>query len=137
MAQVSDLVDRLYSKFKHVSDVDEDDVKNWVKEAALAHGYSADKDPIKSKHEQVIMLYAQATGYETVALQVADYFKYRDGEDEVDKTKVPENYRKLAQDLWERYENEKSKTPGIHGGSSSFTIMKRPDRPIKRWRRGW
>jgi len=135
MAKVFEIAERLQRKFKDVPGVDATDTLEWVEEAALALGYQADAE-IDDRHVSIVLLYAQATGYDEIALNAAHYFKYTDAEEAVDKTMIAEQYRKLAQDLWTRYKREKAETPGFES-SKGFTVMRRLDRPDPIRRRFW
>lgn len=122
------LAERLLKRFKGVPDVTLEDAQVWLEEAATAHGYSVEKVP--PDKQELVLLYAQAVGVEQIALSVADYYMYKDEEETIDKSRVSDQYRTLAQSLWRRYkEMSASIGSGLASGSSSFTIMKRIDRP--------
>lgn len=122
------LAERLLKRFKGVPNVTLEDAYAWVEEAATAHGYSADKVP--PDKQELVLLYAQAVGVEQVALSVADYYMYKDEEETIDKSRVSDQYRTIAHSLWRRYkEMSASLGSGLASGSSSFSIMKRVDRP--------
>lgn len=117
MADNEKLIERLLRRFKGVPNFDITDAEELVEEAKEAHDGNAS--------DELVLLYAQSQGAWQIALSVAHYFKYTDGEESVDKTVVAENYRKLAKDFQEEYYREKGKEFG-----NNFRIMKRIDRPI-------
>jgi len=131
-----ELSDILYRRFKGVPAFAEEDALELVEDAMRAHGY-APSDSVKSDEINLILLYAQYQGAWQIAVGTAHYFSFTDGEETVDKTKISENYRKLAKDLQNDYEEEKGKLFG-----NNFQIMPRIDRPItvpprrniRRWR---
>jgi len=110
------LIERLKRRFKGVPNFSEEDAADLIDEAIEANDGRASAE--------LILLYAQAQGAWQIALGAAHYFRFSDGEEEVDKSMVADNYRKLAKDLQEEYEREKGKEFG-----SNFRIMKRIDRP--------
>lgn len=124
MAESRDgLSERLLSYFKGVPNYDIEDAQEKITEAMLVHDLSP-AERIPAEDQKLIMLYAQMESAFAIAFSTAHYFRYSDGEEEVDKSKVSDNYRKLAKDLKEMYERENYKKTG-----SSFRIMRRVDRP--------
>ncbi|AYV74322.1 phage protein [Niallia circulans] len=122
MANLTELSERLFKRFKGVPNITITDATDWTEEALLEHGYKT-SDNIPSEKDSLILLYAQAEGAGQIALATAHYFSYRDGEEQVDKTKISEQYRKLASDLRSQYEQKKAVT-----GGSNFRHLKRVDR---------
>lgn len=116
MADKQTLTERLYRRFKGVPNFDIKDAEELIDEALEAHDGRAS--------DSLILLYAQAQGAWDVALSVAHYFRFTDGEESVDKSMVSDNYRRLAKDLQNEYEIEKGKEFG-----NNFRIMARVDRP--------
>ena len=124
MANRTELAERLYRRFKGVPNFDLDDAQELVDESLEFHGYELSAD-VPADKESLILLYAQKEGAWQIAFSVAHYFKFTDGEESVDKSMVARNYRELAKDIQEEYDEEKARLLG-----SSFRVMKRLDRPI-------
>src|SRR5699024_1210746 len=118
-----ELVETLYQRFKGVPGFTEDEAESLVLDAMRTHGY-APSDSVKPNEINLVLLYAQYNGAWQIALSVAHYFKFADGEEQVDKSMIADNYRRLAKDLQDDYESEKGKLFG-----NNFRIMKRIDRP--------
>lgn len=124
MANSTELAERLLRRFKGVPGFTLDDAMELVLEAKQVHGYAPDA-LIPSHKQRLILLYATVEGANQIAMSVAHYFKYSDGEESVDKSMIADNYRKLARDLKADYDEEKSLETG-----SGFHVMKRIDRPL-------
>jgi len=124
MATKAELAQRLYRRFKGVPNFEYIDAEELVEDSLKEHGFKP-SDVVPSDKETLILLYAQYNGAWQIALSVAHYFKFADGEEQVDKSMVADNYRKLAKDLQDDYESEKGKLFG-----NNFRIMKRIDRPL-------
>lgn len=122
MATLTEIAERLLRRFKNVPNVTVDDASDWAEEALLAHGYMS-TDDVPSDQTTILLLSAQAEGALQIALATAHYFNYTDGDESVDKSKVSEQYRKLAQDLRIECERKKAEI-----GGSSFKAMRRLDR---------
>jgi hypothetical protein len=122
MATISDLSNRLLKKFKSVPNVTVEDAMDWVTEAAYQYGYES-PESVPDKETGLLLLLAQAEGARNIAVSVAHYFRYSDGEESVDKSMLSEQYRKLAKDLSEEYERKKAALSG-----TSFKIARRVDR---------
>ena len=116
MADRNALIERLYRRFKGVPNFTLEDAEALIDEALEAHDDSAS--------DSLILLYAQSQGAWDVALSVAHYFRFKDGEEEVDQSMVASNYRALAKDLQNEYETEKGRYYG-----NKFRLMPRIDRP--------
>lgn len=118
-----ELAEKLYRMFKGVPGFTEDEALELIDDAMRTHGY-APTDSVPSDRIRLILLYAQIQGVWQVAMSVAHYFKFSDGEESVDKSMLADNYRKLAKDLQTEYDIENGKLFG-----NNFRIMKRIDRP--------
>ena len=116
MADKNKLVERLLRRFKGVPNFDESDAIEIIDEAIQSHE--------KSDSDELILLYASEQAAWQIAVSVAHYFRYTDGEESVDKSMVAENYRKLAKDFREDYQRERGR---VHG--NNFRVMRRVDRP--------
>lgn len=116
------LAERLLRRFKGVPGYTEEDALDAIEDAMRAHGYKP-SDSVPDKDVRLILLYAQSKGAWQIAFSVAHYFSYTDGEESVDKSMVADNYRKLAKDLEDEYDDEHGRRRG-----SGFRIMKRFDR---------
>lgn len=121
-----ELSERLLERFKDVPNVNIDDVEEWIEMGMNEHGYNR-QDDVPTKFIPIVMLYAEADGASQVALRTAYFFEYSDRDESVDKTKVAENYRKLAEQLWSRYKHKRMEGVGDIGGSR-YAQMKRVDR---------
>jgi hypothetical protein len=110
MATVSELAQRLLTRFKNVPNVATEDTHAWVEDSALEHGYSADAD-IPDDKQSLILLYAQANGTEQVALNTAHYFSYSDGDESVTKAGTSQRYLQIARELWDRYQLSRQRRP--------------------------
>jgi len=115
------LAERLLRRFKSVPDYGLEDALEAVEDVMSEEGYEP-SDDVPSDDVKVILLKAQISSAWSIAFSVAHYFKYTDGEESVDKTKVAENYRNLALDLQGLLDKEEFKS------KSGFAIMPRPDR---------
>lgn len=122
MATLTEIAERLLRRFKNVPNVTVDDATDWTEEAMLAFGFKSTED-VPSDRTTLILLHAQAEGALQIALATAHYFNYTDGDETVDKSKVSEQYRKLAQDLRMECERKKAEVSG-----STFKAMRRLDR---------
>lgn len=126
MANMNELSSRLLKRFKDVPGVDLEDTDGWIELAMNEHGFERQED-VPVEYISLIMLYAEADGTSQVSLRTAYFFMYSDKDETVDKTKVADHYRKLAEVLWERYKAKK--TEGVEEfGGSRFAVMTRADR---------
>lgn len=116
------LATRLHNKFKNVPNVTLEDCESWVGDAIMLHGYEPTQEVPVTERPLVIML-GQSIGARDIALQVAHYFSYQDGDESVDKTMLAEQYRNMANEFLQAYNESKSRILG-----SNFTIIKRADR---------
>lgn len=117
---ISDLATRLQNKFKNVPNVTLTDCTDWVTDAVALHGNYTD---------EVLVLYlAQSEGARNIALNVAHYFKYNDGEESVDKTMLTEQYLRIANEFLVAYNTNKGKASDGATSGSKFTVIKRADR---------
>lgn len=123
MANSLEIAERLVRRFKGVPKFELTDAQELVDDALQVLGYEPSAD-IPADKQNIVLLYAQAEGAWQIALSTAHYFSYKDGEESVDKSKISEQYRKLAQDLRAEYERVKAVTSG-----NGFHIATRIDRP--------
>lgn len=137
MADKQTLAERLLRRFKGVPNFDISDAVELVEESLTIHGLD-ESATIPTDTESLILLYAQTQGAWQIALSVAHYFKFTDGEESVDKSMVADNYRRLARDMQADYDAEVGRLRG-----NNFRIMPRIDRPNttpqtgESGRRGW
>jgi hypothetical protein len=122
MATLAEMSERLLKRFKGVPNVTLEDTTDWTEDALLSHGYKV-ADNVSSEVTNLLLLYAQSQGAHQIAISSAHFFTYTDGEEQVDKSMVSEQYRKLAADLRNQYERLKA----VSG--CSFKVMRRIDRP--------
>lgn len=126
MASLAELSGTLLRRFKNVPNVSLEDTTDWVTLAMAEHDFDA-TDDVPTEYVNLILLYAEADGAGLISLQTAYYFSYKDGEESVDKRGVSEQYRKVATELWKKYERKKADS-GL-AGATVFSIMRRADRP--------
>lgn len=127
MATMDELKQRLLRRFNGVPEVTEADAEDWVVTALNEHGYSS-PDDVPADDLALIMLYAQADGASQISLATAHYFSFTDKDQTVDKSKISDQYSKLADELWARYNRKKSEGTASGFGGSRFHIAKRVDR---------
>lgn len=101
------------------------DTDDWVLLAMNEHGYAFDDD-VPTSYISLILLYAEADAASTIALRSAKYFHYKDGEETVDKKTVSEAYRKIATELWKKYDKKKVQV-SLSEGTSAFSVRARAD----------
>lgn len=126
MATKDELTVRLLRRFKDVPNVETDDVMEWVETAMNELGFD-EKDDVPTEITSLLMLRAEADGAGQVALKTAYYFSFVDKDESIDKTTISEQYRRLSEILWKRYERKRADGVGGIGGSR-FYVMKRVDR---------
>lgn len=126
MASLAELSGTLLRRFKNVPNVSLEDTTDWVTLAMAEHDFDA-TDDVPTEYVNLILLYAEADGAGLISLQTAYYFSYKDGEESVDKRGVSEQYRKVATELWKKYERKKADS-GL-AGATVFSVMRRADRP--------
>lgn len=127
MATLAELTTTLLRRFRNVPNVELEDATDWVTLAMAEHGFEAEDD-VPTELVTLILLYAEADGAGAISLYTAHYFSYKDGEESVDKRGVSEQYRKVATELWKKYERKRADSPYLTG-ATRFSIMKRADRP--------
>lgn len=92
--------ERLTKRFRNVPGVTGDDVADWVSEAEAESGLI--ESDIETDNNAILYL-AFSIGCTAIAADAARYFKYTDGEENVDKTNVFANYMQLAKDARKTY----------------------------------
>jgi len=120
--QLERLVKRVVLRYIEVPEFTEEEGRMFVEDSKSVHGYKADQ-LIRPEDERLVVLYAMAEIASTIAFKSAHYFKFSDGEETIDKTKVSHNYRQLARDFRNDYNRERAKSTG-----SLFRIVRRADR---------
>lgn len=118
MASLSTLATSLQSKLKNVPNVTLEDCIDWVNTAVTLHG--VDIGQFTKRDEVLVLLLAQAEGARNIALNVSHYFSYQDGEEQVDKTKVADQYVKLANEFNRAYTVQS----GTGNGASFFNATR-------------
>lgn len=121
--QLQRLAERVILRFREVPEFSHEDALLFVEDSKYVHGYT-ENQLIPAKDERLVALYAMKEVAMSVAFQSAHYFKFTDGEESIDKTRVAHNYRQLAKDYLNEYNREKAKSSG-----SMFRIVGRADRP--------
>jgi len=125
MAVLSELATTLLKRFRDVPNVDIEDATDWVTTAMNEHGFEA-TDNVPVEYVNLVLLYAEADAAGLISLRTAYYFSYKDGEESVDKRGVSEQYRKVATELWKKYDKKKADS-GLTA-TTRFSILKRADR---------
>lgn len=126
MAKLSEIANRLLTRFRDVPNVTLEDTTEWAELSMNEHGF-ASSDDVPTDYITLILLYAEADGASQVSLRTAWYFSYGDRDETVDKSKTSDQYRKLAQELFKRYQRKKDEGVGDIGGSN-FVALHRADR---------
>jgi hypothetical protein len=109
---------RLTKRFRNVPGVTMEDVVDWLSEAEEESGLS--EGEIISDNNALVYL-AFSIGCKAIATDAARFFKYGDGEENVDKTNIFENYMRLSLDALAHYRYYKN------GGGSRTVTPKRAD----------
>src|SRR5690625_1486353 len=122
MATSDELAERLLQRFKGVPNFELTDAQELVEESLRVHGLDSSK-AVPNDKETLVLLYAQTQGAWQIALSVAHYFSFTDGEESVDKSMIADNNRRLARELQIDYEIENG---GIDG--NNLRNMPRLDR---------
>lgn len=120
--QLERLTRRVELRFVEVPEFTEEEGRMFVEDSKAVHGYREDQ-LIRKEDERLVVLYAMSEIASTIAFKAAHYFKFSDGEETIDKTKVSHNYRQLARDFKNDYNRERAKSTG-----SLFRIVGRADR---------
>lgn len=126
MATKAELSASLLKRFTGVPKVTEEDIDAWVERSMLKHGYNPDQE-VPTSQTLLVLLFAEWDGCLQISLRAAHYFEYKDAEETVDKRQVAEQYRRLASELKNQYNDEKSEQRTSEG-SSVFYIPTRADR---------
>jgi hypothetical protein len=126
VATLAELSQRLLKRFKGVPNITIEDATDWAEESMLEHGYTL-LQTVPTESESLILLYAQAEGARQISISTAHFFVYKDSDEQIDKSKISEQYRKLALDLKSNYDQKKSEGVGGVGGSR-FKGLTRADR---------
>lgn len=129
MADVATISERLLKRFKGVPNYDISDATLAVEDAMLSMGYAV-TDSVPDDKVTALLLYAQSESAFNIAMSVAHYFQYTDGEESVNKSMISDKYKALAKDLRDRFDEELEKEKLRNG--SSFSIATRVDRDSKR-----
>jgi hypothetical protein len=113
------LSDRLTKRFRNVPGVTSADIADWIAEAEEESGYVADNT--EDDRNNALLYLAFSVGCQVIATDAARFFKYTDGDESVDKTKVAEQYMKLSAIARKQYSNFRN------GGISYSYAPKRAD----------
>lgn len=120
--QLKVLADRVMLRYSEVPEFKEEEAMEYVLDSKSMHGY-LDTQLIPQDKERLVLLYAMSEVASSIAFKSAHYFKFSDGEETIDKTKVAHNYRQLARDYKNDYNRERAKSVG-----SGFRVVGRADR---------
>jgi hypothetical protein len=112
------IIGRLSVRFKNVPGVTTADIADWVAEAEFESGLFEGEDASK---DNALLYLAYSIGCTVIATDAARYFKYTDGEEQIDKTNIAANYLELAKDA------RKSYRKALRGGYASSSHVERAD----------
>lgn len=85
------------------------DVSEEVVERSFkANDVPANSERIDPEIENLVALYVDYLTALSDAKESREYFKYTDGEESVDKSKVYDNYRRYAQDVYNAWRSARS-----------------------------
>jgi hypothetical protein len=112
------LEERLTKRFRNVPGVTWAEVADWLIEAEEESGIS--EGEIVSNNNALVYL-AFSIGCKAIATDAARYFSYTDGEEQIDKTNIFENYMRLSLEALTQYRYYKN------GGGSRTLTPKRAD----------
>lgn len=112
------LQERLTKRFRNVPGVTADDIADWLSEAYDESGLS---EGLETAADNALLYLAFSIGCKTIATDAARYFTYRDGEEQIDKTNIFENYMRLSLEALPQYRYYKN------GGGSRTLTPKRVD----------
>ncbi|MGJ8731448.1 hypothetical protein ACRW9N_13465 [Listeria aquatica] len=120
MATQDELTKRLELKFKEVPNLTPETIKGWLDDALAQEGY-ASSESVPTDKINALLLTAQISGVEELAINTAHYFNFSDGEESITKSNTSKNYLDILSVL-------KSKYQRLYGGDNAFRVMKRLDR---------
>lgn len=112
------LSERLTKRFRNVPGVTTVDIADWLAEAKEESGIA--EGTVTSDNNALLYL-AFSIGCRTIATDAARYFKYTDGEENVDKTNIFENYMRLSLEALQQFRYHRN------GGGSRTLTPKRTD----------
>ncbi|MEH7246467.1 hypothetical protein V7114_06665 [Neobacillus niacini] len=112
------LLERLVVRFRNVPGATAVEVADWIAEAEAESGLS--EGEVVSENNALLYL-AFSIGCKTIATDAARFFKYTDGEEQVDKTNIFENYMRLSLEALQQFRYHRN------GGGSRTVTPKRAD----------
>jgi hypothetical protein len=107
------IVERLTKRFRNVPGVAITDVVDWLSEAEAESGL-AEGDVVSNNN--ALLYLAFSIGCRTIAADAARYFSYTDGEEQIDKTNIFENYMRLSLEALQQFRYHRD-----GGGSRTLT----------------
>jgi hypothetical protein len=110
--------ERLTKRFHEVPGVTWNEIADWLTEAQDESGI-VEGDVVSDNN--ALLYLAFSIGCKVIATDAARFFKYADGEENVDKTNIFENYMRLSLDALSHYRYYKN------GGGSRTVTPKRAD----------
>lgn len=110
--------ERLTKRFRNVPGVMPDDVADWLSEAEEECGLT--EGDVLSDNNALLYL-SFSIGCRTIATDAARFFKYTDGEEQIDKTNIFENYMRLSLEALQQFRYHRN------GGGSRTLTPKRVD----------
>lgn len=126
MNDLDALSERLARRFKDVPNFDEDDAMELVETSMNSHKFDK-HDDVPTEHVSLILLHAEASAANQIALRTASFFSFVDKDESVDKSMIAGEYRRIATELWREYNRRKEESTSLRGGSV-VRYMKRIDR---------
>lgn len=117
---------RLHRRFKDVPYLDEEDTEEWIETAMNEHGFDMQEE-VPSEYVSLVLLYAEADGAAQIALRTASFFSFVDKDESIDKTNIAAEYRRMAKELWRRYDRKRN-SDILTSKYSKMSFMTRIDR---------
>lgn len=95
--------ERLTKRLSKIPGVTPEDIDDWLAEAEAEFDWG-DEEPSDNKDGETALFYlALYIAYESIASNAANFFRFTDGEESVDKSMIFDNYMKLAKSARRNY----------------------------------
>ena len=125
MATLTGMVTLISPKFEDVPGVDASTVERWVNEAVIYHGYD-DIENVPDTDKMALINLTMAIACGELAVNAVHFFRWQDGDEMVDKSMIPIQYRQMAQYYMQEYQRISGGKGG--GYKSSWKAIRRVDR---------
>jgi hypothetical protein len=122
---LEDMVTLIEPKFSGVPGVDTPTVERWINEAVLQHGYT-DIESVPDMDKIALINLTMAIACGELAVNAVHFFRWQDGDEMVDKSMIPAQYRQMAQYYMQEYQRSSGGKGG--GYKSSWKAIRRADR---------